>query len=602
VPAQPGQTLNLYAGREASPKEAAEIYPSMYWFSLIKVPAASEFPLGPVQSQQQWLNTIKQGACQSCHALGTPGMRTVPELFSKGKTSQEAWRMRLRAGSAQNLMARDITALEHNRAIANFADWTDRIAKGELPFDQPRRPEGIERNLVITMWDYLRPEFYLHDVVSTDRRNPRVNPEGAVYGSPEDSTDIVPLVDPRTHRALELPHPVRDPKTPSVRSNPYGVSAYWGDKPYWEGRTLNHNPMMDERGRTWFSSRISPDPNPDWCKGSDHPSAKAFPLSGNANRHLSYYEPRTNTWTLIRTCFPTHHLNFGKDNVLWTSPGVVGPNVIGWFDRKVFEQSNDERRAQGWTPFIVDTNGDGKRGEWVAHDQPLDPKKDKQLRINHYSVAVSPADGTIWGTVLGYPGAIIRVVPGPNPVQTALTEIYEPPLPGYGPRGGDIDAEGVFWVALSSGHLGEFDRRKCRVTNGPTSTGKHCPEGWTLHQFPGPQLRDVKDPGSAETSYYVWVDWFNVLGLGRNVPIAMGNGSDSIMPFVNGKFVVLRLPYPSGLFPKNVDGRIDDEAGGWKGRGLWTTSGSRTNFHLEGGKENRPKAIKLQLRPDPLAR
>ena len=107
-------------------------------------------------------------------------------------------------------MARDITALETSARSPNFADWTDRIAKGELPFDQPRRPEGLERNLVITMWDYLRPEFYLHDVVSTDRRNPRVNPEGAVYGSPEDSTDIVPIVDPRTHRAIELPHPVRD--------------------------------------------------------------------------------------------------------------------------------------------------------------------------------------------------------------------------------------------------------------------------------------------------------------------------------------------------------------------------------------------------------
>jgi hypothetical protein len=238
----------------------------------------------------------------------------------------------------------------------------------------------------------------------------------------------------------------------------------------------------------------------------------------------------------------------------------------------------------------------------VAHDQPLDPKKDKQVMVNHYSVAVTPSDGSIWASVLGYPGAVVRVVPGADPTNTALTEIYEPPLPGYGPRGADVDSNGVFWVSLSSGHLGEFDRRKCRVTSGPTATGKHCPEGWTLHQFPGPQLPDVKDPGSAETSYYVWVDWFNVLGLGRNVPIAMGNGSDSVMPFVDGKFVVLRLPYPSGLFPKNVDGRIDDEAAGWKGRGIWTTSGSRTNFHLEGGKENRPKAIKLQLRPDPLAR
>ena len=345
--ATPGSTLNLLTGREASPKEAAEIYPGMYWFSLLKVPAANEFPLGPVQSQQQWLNTIKSGACQSCHGLGTPGMRKVPELFMKmgGGKSHEAWRHRLRSGSAQALMARDISRLDGERAIANFADWTDRIAKGELPYDKPARPQGLERNLVITMWDYLRPEFYLHDVVSTDRRNPRVNANGPVYGSPEDSTDIVPVVDPRAHRAIELPHPVRDPATPSVKGAPYGVSAYWGDKPYWEGRTLNHNPMMDERARTWFTSRISPDANPDWCKaGSDHPSAKAYPLNGGANRHLSYYDPQSKSWTLIRTCFPTHHLNFSKDNVLWTSPGVVGPGVIGWFDAKSVRE--DERREK----------------------------------------------------------------------------------------------------------------------------------------------------------------------------------------------------------------------------------------------------------------
>jgi hypothetical protein len=601
--ATPGSTLKLRAGREASPREAAETYPAMYWFSLLKVPAAGEFPLGPVQSQQQWLNTVKSGACQSCHALGTPGMRRVPPLFSQmaNGNSHEAWRMRLRAGSAQNLMARDISRLDGERAIANFADWTDRIARGELPFDKPRRPEGVERNLVITMWDYLKPQFYAHDVVSTDRRNPRVNPNGAVYASPEDSTDIVGVVDPRSNRAIDLPHPLRDPATPSVKANPYGVSAWWGEQPYWEGHTLNHNPMMDERARTWYTSRISPDANPEWCKSGDNPSAKAFPLTGGANRHLSVFDPYTNSWTLIRTCFPTHHLNFAANGVLWTSAGVVGPGVIGWLDVKKFDETKDERRSQGWTPFILDSNGDGKRGEYVAHDKPLDPKRDKQVMLNPYAIAVARGDGAVWGTVIGYPGAIIRVAPGADPTHTALTEVYEPPLPGYGPRGGDIDADGVYWVALASGHLGEFDRRKCRVLNGPTATGKHCPEGWTLHRLPGPQLRDVKDEGSAEISYYVWIDLDNVLGFGRNVPIAMGNGSDSIMPFVDGKFVVLRLPYPSGVFPKHVDGRIDDPDAGWKGRALWTTSGTRTNWHLEGGKSNTPKAIKLQLRPDPLA-
>ena len=61
------------------------------------------------------------------------------------------------------------------------------------------------------------------------------------------------------------------------------------------------------------------------------------------------------------------------------------------------------------------------------------------------------------------------------------------PAPGFGPRGGDIDKDGVFWISLASGHLGSFDRRKCQgPLNGPTATGKHCPEGWTLYQLPGP--------------------------------------------------------------------------------------------------------------------
>jgi hypothetical protein len=51
----------------------------------------------------------------------------------------------------------------------------------------------------------------------------------------------------------------------------------------------------------------------------------------------------------------------------------------------------------------------------------------------------------------------------------------------------------------------------------------------------------------------------------------------------------------------HVDGRIDDTNAGWKGREIWTTYGSRTNFHMEGGKGNKPRAVKLQLRPDPLA-
>jgi len=49
-------------------------------------------------------------------------------------------------------------------------------------------------------------------------------------------------------------------------------------------------------------------------------------------------------------------------------------------------------------------------------------------------------------------------------------------------------------------------------------------------------------------------------------------------------------------------GRIDDPSAGWKGRALWSTHGTRTMFHLEGGTQNRRRVVCFELRPDPLAR
>ena len=593
VKATPGKLVDLTAVNAPAPAQAAEYYPAIYWFSLLHVPEASEFPLQKIKSQGEWLNIIKTGACQSCHSLGTRGMRTIPKELGTFSNSVEAWTKRLQAGSARALMTRDITRLDTDIALRLFADWTDRIARGELPFAKPDRPQGIERNLVITLWDWSRPTAYLHDEIATDRRNPRVNANGKIYASTEDSTDLIPVLDPKTNIATEVLHPVRDPNTPSTKNNPFGPSPYWGPEPIWDSKTLDHNPMMDEKGRIWFTSRVRPGKNPDFCKqGSDHPAAKVVPID-ESDRHLSMYDPSTGKWTLISTCFPTHHLNFASDanQTLWLSSGIGGPGVVGWLNRKMFEETGDEVKSQGWTPFILDTNGNGRRDA-----------EDKRVMTNIYAITVSPSDGAVWGTVVGYPGQIVRVQPGPNPVETALSEVYEVPKPGFGPRGGDVDNDGVFWTSLASGHLGSFDRRKCKVPRGPAATGKHCPEGWTFYQFPGPQLRDVKDPGSAEASYYTWIDRFDTFGLGKNVPIAMGNLNDSIYALVNGKLITFRIPYPSGFFPKNVDGRIDDPNAGWKGKALWSTSGTRTNFHLEGGKQNRPRAARFQFRPDPLAR
>jgi hypothetical protein len=600
----PGRTVDLTATPAPTPKAAAEIYPAIYWYAMLKTPGKHEFPVGNVKTQAEWLNVVKTNGCYTCHSLGNKATRSIPPLFADMK-SEEAWAQRIMAGQAMVSMANSIGRLDTGHALKLFADWTDRIAAGELPAATPKRPQGRERDVVITQWDFSDPKHYLHDITSTDKRKPTLNANGLIYGAVENSADIIPVLDPVNHKATSFRMPVRDAATPSSKDDTKGPSPYWGEEAIWDSQTSTHNPMYDEKGQVWFTSRVGPPPNPPFCrKGSDHPSAKVFPLE-SSTRHLAMVDPKSQKVTLIRTCYPTHHLVFAEDanNTLWTSAGGPGSGVLGWLDRKKFEETGDEAQAQGWTPIVIDTNGNGKRDPYVEPNQPVDPAKDKRVVAALYGIGVNPQDGTVWGSVLTYPGYIIRVDPGSDPAETALAEIYEPPLPGYGPRGFDIDRNGIAWVPLSSGHMAKFDRSKCKVLRGPeTATGKHCPEGWTLYPFPGPQLQGITETGSAEASYYTWVDQFDTFGLGRNVAWATGNANESLMALVGEQWLNFVVPYPLGFYAKWMDGRIDDPNAGWKGRGVWATYGTRTPFHLETGKGTRPKVVKFQLRPDPLAR
>lgn len=622
VNARPGKLLKLMAVSAPSEKEAAQYYPGVYWYSLLGMPGKNEFPgtgdkgngIAPtMRTQAAWVDTVKN-MCQSCHALGTKGMREVPELFRKLGDSQVAWAHRTQAGQAMSYMALALGSLGPERVYKQFADWTDRIAAGELPFAKPTRPQGIERNAVYTMWDWASPKYYQHDAISTDKRNPRVNANGLIWGSPEESTDLVPTLDPIKHVASNVRHPYLDPKTPSQLDAPRGNSAYWGMDPIWDGHTSIHNVIMDEQAKVWFAARIRPNANPDYCKaGSTHPSAVAFPLN-ESMRQLSRYDPDTQKWSLINTCFPTHHLYFDDDanNTLWTSAGGpgLGGGVVGWLNTKRYLETGDDVNAQGWTALVIDTNGNGVRDAYVEPKDPLDPAKDKRVMASFYGVMPSPVDDTIWGQSMdrGFsrvdqPGYIIRLKPGSDPANTALAEIYQPPEGSFGPRGIDLGLDGVVWTVLSSGQIASFDRRLCKgPLNGPTTAeGKQCSEGWKLYQFNAPQFKGLDMPGSADHAYYIWVDRYNTLGLGANVPIASTNGGEALLAVVDGKLVSMRVPYPLGFFTKNVDGRVDDPKTGWKGRGIWTTSGTRANFHSEGGVNAYPKVYKVQMRPDPLA-
>jgi len=621
--ARPGKLVDFKAEPAPSAAAAAQLYPGMYWYSLLDIPAANEFPgtgdkgnkmPDTMKSQAQWVDTVKN-MCQSCHALGARGIREVPKMFmDQGHDSQTAWAIRTQAGQAQEYMATALGSMGPDKVYSLFSKWTDRIAEGELPFDKPERPKGLERNMVYTMWDWATPTHYQHDAISTDKRNPTRNANGLIYGSPEESTDLIPTLDPVKNVASTIKEPYLDPKTPSSADAPHGTSAYWGDEAIWDGHTSIHNVMLDEEGKVWFTARLRPPQNPDYCKqGSSHPSAKVDPQATSL-RQLSRFDPATGKWDLIDTCFSTHHLFFGHDanDTLWMSAGGpgLGGGIVGWLNTKQFRETGDGVAAQGWTPLVIDTNGNGKRDAYVGAKDPLDPAKDKRIAASFYGIMPSPVDDSIWGQAMdrGFsridqPGYIIRVTPGPDPANTALAEIYQPPEGTFGPRGIDIGLDGVVWTVLSSGQMASFDRRLCKgPLNGPTAAdGEQCPEGWKVYRMPGPQFRGLDPKGSANHAYYIWVDRYNILGLGANVPIACANGGESLLALVNGEFVTMRVPYPLGFFTKNVDGRIDDPNAGWKGRGLWTTSGTRANFHGEGGKDAYPKVYKVQLRPDPLA-
>lgn len=589
-----GSEVSLRARTAPTPAIAARIYPPAYWYALMRLPTTAEVSRIP-GGMGAYLTFMKNDGCVGCHQMGDLATRTIPAGFGHLASSQAIWMRRIQSGQAGDSMIRIAMGRLQGVPIKYLADWTDRIAAGAVPSSQPPRPSGLERNVVVTVHDWATTTAYLHDLSSTYRNNPTTNAHGLIYGSPELSTDDFPIFNPRTLADTSLHAPVRDADTPSTADDPViAPSAYWGSRRIWHSRAIAHNPMLDPEGRVWYTARIRADDNPAFCKaGSSNPSARLFPLD-SSGRQIAVYDPRSKHYGFVDTCYSTHHLQFASDgHTLWTSGGQ---EVIGWLDTAVFERTGDAAKAQHWAPFVLDTDGNGKLDRWTEPGRPRRPGMDRRLAVSIYAVMPDPADGSVWGSVMGYPGGIVRFDP-----RTRLSEYYQPPLPGFGVRGADIDTHGVVWVSLGSGHLGRFDRRLCKGRrNGPRATGEQCAEGWRFYRLPGPGFADLPQ-ASVESSYYTWVDQHDTLGLGDDVPIVTGNLSDGVHALVNGRFITLTVPYPLGFYMKGIDGRIDDAHAGWQGRGLWITSGDRTPFHHEGGKINKPLLVHIQIRSSPLA-
>ena len=198
-------------------------------------------------------------------------------------------------------MVRTLAGLGMEGSIRMFADWTDRIAAGELP-PAPTRPQGLERNVVITQWDWADPTAYLHDLVSSDRRDPTVNAYGKLYGALEASADYLPVLDPVNHTLDQIPLTMMDPEAGPVSGPPLAESLFGAMKPSGIPGPTCTTPCWTKRAGCGSPPGVRGRDNPDWCKsGSDHPSAQIFPLEGSG-RQLGVYDPASGEYTHIDTC------------------------------------------------------------------------------------------------------------------------------------------------------------------------------------------------------------------------------------------------------------------------------------------------------------
>jgi hypothetical protein len=286
--------------------------------------------------------------------------------------------------------------------------------------------------------------------------------------------------------------------------------------------------------------------------------------------------------------------------------------VIFWIDTRKFLETKNAEESQGWCPAVVDTNADGRITQWTEPKEPPDPLKDRRVEIGCYQIAIdhNNKNGVAW---CGDAGRLTRVEKGPNAPQSCRAQVFVPPKLGSEPEvsgaaHATVDSAGVVWVNWrGSQHFTSFDYRKCKATNGPAAaTGEHCKDAWTIYRRGGPTYDDGHTTVEADLTYLPQVDLHNSLGLGKDVPMYGTVNYDmnvALLPATK-QFVELTVPYPMGFFSRSANGRIDDPNAGWKGRGVWSSTSNYALWHMEGiGTEgNGSKAVKFQIRPDPLAR
>jgi hypothetical protein len=150
VRAKPGRQLDLTAVPAPDARAAAHYHPAIYWYTMMKIPPAKDFggtsDIPKNITLETWRHRMNNTDCIGCHQLGQESTRTIPVQLGQFKTGAEAWARRIGSGQTGEFMMNRLAVQLGGVPFKYFGDWTDRVARGELPRHKPPRPQGIERN------------------------------------------------------------------------------------------------------------------------------------------------------------------------------------------------------------------------------------------------------------------------------------------------------------------------------------------------------------------------------------------------------------------------------------------------------------------------
>ena len=338
---------------------------------MLKIPSAADFggeePDPEGHHAERWLNQMKNNGCVGCHQLGQKSTRTIPQAFGTFNSPAAAWMRRVSSGQSGQQMTQQLLSLGPLGAQM-LGDWTDRIAKGELPRTKPTRPQGVERNIVVTLEGLGDEKHYLHDVISTDKRNPTVNAYGPLYGSPEYSTDILPVLDPVKNVATTFHATVLDPKMPlSLGPGPRrGADADAAVRLLGRRADLGYarqQPQLDGRRQ-----------RPRLARGIDARAREPGVLPAGLRPSVRESCSRSRNRRGRRRCgirrpgstrrsIPASRRTIRNSDSMRTTPSGSAAAAMSsaGSTRRCTDETGDIVKSQGWTPFILDTNGNGKR-------------------------------------------------------------------------------------------------------------------------------------------------------------------------------------------------------------------------------------------------